>query len=295
MRAQVRSFEGADGLTLVGDGYGELGAPPVLLLHGGGQTRHAWGTTAQTLAEAGRYVVSLDARGHGDSDWSPLGDYRHDPMIDDVRSVSEVLADEAGGTVPALVGASMGGIISLLAIGERRLEASALVLVDIATRMEESGVDKILSFMRSGQAGFASVDEAADAVSAYQPHRPRPTDVSGLTKNLRRRDGRWYWHWDPAFLDPDPTTPRRSRDPQRLDQAARSLTLPVLLVRGRASDVVSEDSARYFCELVPHARYVDIADAHHMVAGDRNDAFGAAVVEFLTADSARVGEDHTEA
>ncbi|MEM9034935.1 MAG: alpha/beta hydrolase [Actinomycetota bacterium] len=283
MEAVVRSFAGAGGITLIGDAYGEVGAAPVLLMHGGGQTRHAWGNTAETLAAAGRYVVSLDARGHGDSDWSPDADYTHDPMIEDARAVAGVLADEAGGRAPAFVGASMGGIISLLAIGERHVDASALVLVDIATRMEESGVDKILTFMRSGTEGFASVEEAADAVSAYQPHRPRPKDVSGLKKNLRQReDGRWYWHWDPAFMDPDGKTPRRSRDPDRLDDAARALTIPTLLVRGRASDVVSEEGARYFLELVPHAEYVDIADAHHMVAGDRNDAFGTAVVDFLT-------------
>ncbi len=277
-----REFTTADGLTLVGDEYGERGDPPVLLLHGGGQTRHAWGGTAATLAAAGSYVVSLDQRGHGDSDWAPDGDYSHEPMIEDVRHVSAVLGAEAGDTAPAFVGASMGGIISLLAIGERHVDARALVLVDIATRMEDEGVGKILSFMRSGASGFASLDEAADAVAAYQPHRPRPSSTDGLRKNLRQReDGRWYWHWDPAFIDPEGKTPRRSRDPHRLDDAARALEIPTLLVRGRMSDVVSEDGARVFRELVPHAEYVDVAGAHHMVAGDRNDAFGEAVVDFL--------------
>ncbi|MEO1061040.1 MAG: alpha/beta hydrolase [Actinomycetota bacterium] len=282
MAGSRREFTTSGGITLVADEYGERGRPPVLLLHGGGQTRHAWGGTAATLADAGSYVVSLDQRGHGDSDWAPDADYSHDPMIEDVRSVCDELAAEAGGTPPALVGASMGGIISLLAIGERHLDARALVLVDIATRMEDEGVGKILSFMRSGADGFASLDEAADAVAAYQPHRPRPKSTDGLRKNLRQReDGRWYWHWDPAFIDPEGKTPRRSRDPQRLDDAARELTIPTLLVRGRMSDVVSEEGARVFLGLVPHAEYVDVADAHHMVAGDRNDAFGSAVVDFL--------------
>jgi pimeloyl-ACP methyl ester carboxylesterase len=177
----------------------------------------------------------------------------------------------------------MGGIISLLAIGERHVDARALVLVDIATRMEDEGVGKILAFMRGGTDGFASLDEAADSVAAYQPHRPRPKSTDGLRKNLRQgEDGRWYWHWDPAFIDPEGKSPRRSRDPRRLDDAARALTIPTLLVRGRMSDVVSEEGARVFRELVPHAEYVDVADAHHMVAGDRNDAFGTAVVGFLS-------------
>ncbi len=278
----LRRFRSATEITLVGDAYGERGDPPVLMLHGGGQTRHAWGATAERLAASGWYVVSLDQRGHGDSDWAGDGDYTHDAFIADIDAVGGVLSDEAGGTRPVLVGASMGGIVSLLGIGEGRLDARALVLVDIATRMEERGVSKILSFMRSGADGFATLDEAADAVAAYQPHRPRPRDPSGLRKNLRRReDGRWYWHWDPAFIDADGRTPRRTRDPGRLDDAAAALRLPVLLVRGGSSDVVSAEGAAVFCQQVPHARYVDVADAHHMVAGDRNDVFSGAVTEFL--------------
>jgi pimeloyl-ACP methyl ester carboxylesterase len=278
----VRRFTTPSGLTVVGDDYGPGSRPPVLLLHGGGQTRHAWGGTAEVLADHGFHVVSLDARGHGDSDWSPEGDYSHQAMIDDLECVADLVADEAGGVRPALVGASMGGIISLLGLARRPDIGRALVLVDVATRMEEEGVGKIQAFMRGAPSGFASVEEAADAVAAYQPHRPRPKDVSGLRKNLRlREDGRWYWHWDPEFINPEGKSPRASRNPEMLDAAAASLTVPVLLVRGRMSDVLSEEGAQFFLAQVPHARYVDVAGAAHMVAGDRNDAFTSAVVEFL--------------
>mgnify|MGYP003350667560 CR=1 FL=1 len=133
--------------------------------------------------------------------------------------------------------------------------------------------------------GFASLDEVADAVHAYNPHRPRPTDLSGLRKNVRQRaDGRWYWHWDPAFITSRPfegeSRQLRSR-PDLLDDAARSLRVPTLLVRGRQSDLLSEQGAREFLDIVPHARYADVGGAGHMVAGDRNDAFNDAVVTFL--------------
>ncbi|HEX5367090.1 MAG TPA: alpha/beta hydrolase, partial [Acidimicrobiales bacterium] len=99
-------------------------------------------------------------------------------------------------------------------------------------------------------------------------------------KNLRHgEDGRWRWHWDPAFLAGGDRARRRA--PDDLDQAAANLSLPTLLVRGRLSDMVSEEGARLFLQQCPHARYVDVADATHMVVGDRNDVFVTAVMEFL--------------
>ena len=129
--------------------------------------------------------------------------------------------------------------------------------------------------------GFDSLEEVAEAIANYQPHRKRPRDISGLEKNLRQgEDGRWRWHWDPAFLARPPGGAEPPRG--RLEAAARALEVPTLLVRGRASDVLSEELAREFLGLVPGAEYVDVADAAHMVAGDRNDAFTLAVSRFLS-------------
>jgi pimeloyl-ACP methyl ester carboxylesterase len=160
-----------------------------------------------------------------------------------------------------------------------------LVLVDVAARLEVAGMERIRDFMLSRPDGFASLEEAADTIAAYNPNRPRPKDVSGLQSVLRQRpDGRWAWHWDPAFMGMDPDRARQGRDPtdpELLDRSARAVTIPTLLVRGRQSDLLSEAGAAHLQELVPHARYVDVAGAGHMVAGDRNDAFGAAVTAFL--------------
>jgi pimeloyl-ACP methyl ester carboxylesterase len=185
-----------------------------------------------------------------------------------------------------LIGASLGGLSSLVAIAEAPpgvTVAGGLVLVDVAPRLEEEGIARIAEFMLGNLDGFASLEEVADAVAAYNPHRPRPTDLSGLRKNVRRHeDGRWYWHWDPRFLLGGRTDePRSLRNEDRLDAAARAITVPTLLVRGRQSDVLSEEGARHLVSLVPHARYVDVGGAGHMVAGDRNDAFNDAVIEFL--------------
>jgi pimeloyl-ACP methyl ester carboxylesterase len=272
------------GLELAADAYGPDDGPPVLLFPGGGQTRHSWDGTARLLGNKGWRATTVDLRGHGDSDWAPDGDYSLDAFAADVRDVARA----TGRRPPALVGASLGGISSLIAIAEDdqatdRPVASALVLVDVAPRLEPEGVARIGAFMLRHLDGFASLEDVADAVAAYNPHRPRPSDLSGLRKNVRQHDdGRWYWHWDPRFMTPGRIDePRSIRNEDRLERAAQALTLPVLLVRGRHSDVLSEAGARNLQALVPHARFVDVAGAGHMVAGDRNDVFNDAVVGFL--------------
>lgn len=267
----------ASGLELVADRHGSsIERPPVLLLHGGGQTRHSWGGTAEHLAVRGYEAWTLDLRGHGDSGWSPDGDYTIEAMVEDLDAVCAEI-----GRAPVLVGASMGGIVGLVSEGSLRpRRMRGLVLVDIATQMEEQGVDRIVSFMSAAPEGFASLDEAADAIETYRPNRPRPSNLEGLKKNLRLgEDGRWRWHWDPAFLSGKSRNERR--DPDALGNAARALVVPTLLVRGRVSDMLSLQGVEIFRQQCPHARFVDIADAGHMVVGDRNDAFTDAVVDFM--------------
>jgi pimeloyl-ACP methyl ester carboxylesterase len=277
-------LDGRDGIRIAADVLGPDDGSPVVLLHGGGQTRHSWARTSVVLAEAGWRVSSLDLRGHGESDWAPDGDYSLDAFRDDVVAIIAKFSMR-----PALVGASLGGIASLVAIadaGGGTERASSLTLVDVAPRLEAAGRDRIGAFMTASPDGFATLEEAADAVAAYNPHRPRPSDLSGLKKNLRQRaDGRWVWHWDPSFVRGRLGSADETRtslvDPARLERAAASLTLPTLLVRGRSSDILSEAGARAFLDLVPHARYADVAGAGHMVAGDRNDVFNEAILGFL--------------
>jgi non-heme chloroperoxidase len=180
---------------------------------------------------------------------------------------------------PVLVGASMGGGTSLVAVGEGHVDATALVLVDIAPRIEPDGVAKIQAFMTARPEGFGSLEEVADAIAAYQPHRQRARNLDGLAKNVRLgEDGRYRWHWDPRFRSGQRDLGQRQA---RLEECARSLTLPTLLVRGGLSDILSEEGAASFLALCPHAEYVNVQGAAHMVAGDRNDIFAQAVIEFL--------------
>jgi pimeloyl-ACP methyl ester carboxylesterase len=278
------TFIGASGNKLAADVYGEEGTA-VLLLHGGGQTRHAWRKTAVEIARTGRTAYALDQRGHGDSEWT--GAYAFTDFAADLRTVADELTKRSGQR-PIVIGASLGGIAALLAEGAAERDSakvfSALVLVDITPRVDPSGVDKIHGFMRAhSREGFASIAEAADAVAQYLPHRPRPPSHDGLKKNLRMSpDGRWRWHRDPRVMDGDRTVMHdRGALETSLVEAAKKLKIPALLVRGSSSELVQEAHAKEFLELVPHAEFADVSGARHMVAGDRNDSFSAAILSFL--------------
>lgn len=275
-RSLERRFVTSSGISLAATVVGSAAGPPVVLTHGAGQTRNAWRATAQWLAAAGFQAVTVDMRGHGDSQWAPDARYDRDALVDDLVDVCLALA-----TSPALVGASSGGMTSLLAVGEGRIDASALVLVDVVPELELDGVQPIVAFMTAYPDGFATLDAAAQAVAEYLPHRPRPVTVDGLRRNLRcGADGRWRWHWDPRFLGG--ALEERLRLTPRAQEAVASLEIPTLLVRGAASDVVSVAGVESFLEAAPHAEYLDVTGAGHMVAGDDNDRFGSALVGFLS-------------
>jgi pimeloyl-ACP methyl ester carboxylesterase len=276
--ATLLELEGHGGLRLVADAWGDPRNPPVLFAHGSGQTRHAWGNAARTLAERGWYALTMDMRGHGDSGWSPDGIYELERFSEDLRLVATTFPRP-----PAVVGASLGGISALLAQHASGNEAfSSIVLVDVTPRFDREGAKRIVSFMWANlEEGFESLEEAAETIASYLPHRPRRQNLTGLQKNLRLGpDGRYRWHWDPQFLTTGP--PKMSVEGSNpLEDAARALRVPALLVRGAMSELVSEEHVRHFLELAPHARYVDVSGAGHMVAGDRNDAFTQAIVEFF--------------
>jgi pimeloyl-ACP methyl ester carboxylesterase len=287
------TFGGAGGIQLRGDRRGRVDAPPVVFLHGGGQTRFSWGGTATAVAERGWQAVTLDARGHGESDWAADGNYRLSSFAQDLDAALAGLPAN-----PVVIGASLGGLTSILLAGELHPGVLAgLVLVDIVPDMEARGADRIQAFMSENVTdGFGSLEDVADAIAAYNPHRPRPSDLSGLRKNLRLRDGRWYWHWDPAFISGgDDHGPNEITDVVRLDAAVSEIErgdVPLLLVRGRVSDLVSEAKAEQFLRQHPKAQFADVSGAGHMVAGDRNDAFTETVVSFLSASPAQAPSHH---
>jgi peroxiredoxin len=274
--------EGVGGVRIVADRQGDPTARAVVFLHGGGQTRRSWGRAAAAVARRGYQAVTVDLRGHGESDWSTDGDYRVTSFAGDVIEVLRGLPPR-----PVLVGASLGGFTSMLLAGEMAPQlAGAVVLVDIVPDMEQSGANRIHAFMSDRvESGFGSLDEVADAIAEYNPHRPRPTDLEGLTTNLRRRGDRWYWHWDPRFISGTAAFPPfEVTDADRMHEAVAAILqndLPMLLIRGQMSDLVSQQRAEQFLARFPQVEFADVRGAGHMVAGDRNDIFAEAVLDFL--------------
>lgn len=272
-------FAGHAGLRLHGDAAGPEDGLPVLLLHGGGQTRRSWGAALEALAAHGAHAVAIDLRGHGDSDWSPAGAYLPLDFAQDVDPAVRTLSARSGDRPVLLVGASMGGLAALAATPGLGHLVAGLVLVDVVPQLRLDGAARIVEFMLSAPDGFASVDEAADAVAAYLPHRPRPSDHDGLLRNLRQRpDGRWDWHWDPRVVSG--ARHELGSILAGLNEAAAAVTVPTLLIRGRLSDVVDDEGVADLQGLLPHLQVVDVATAAHTAAADDNDAFVSALLAF---------------
>ncbi len=286
---EERSFVGADGNRLAATVF-RGGCPPVLFFHGGGQTRYAWDSSARAVQQAGWTSITVDMRGHGESEWLIDKQYAFEDFGRDIACIAAEMEREIG-SKPVAIGASLGGIASLIAQYESAQTAfAALVLVDVTPKMKRDGVEKIIGFMSDRmEQGFATLEEAADVITAYLPNRSRPKSLDGLSKNLRLgKDGRYRWHWDPALLNGPRPINSGSSEAFRMD-AARALTIPTLLVHGSKSELVSQEQAQAFQDLVPHARLADVSGAGHMVAGDRNDAFQAAILRFLKEDVGLVG------
>jgi pimeloyl-ACP methyl ester carboxylesterase len=265
-------------LQLAVETWNPQGAPDLLFAHGFGQTRGAWNGTAAALARAGCRCVTFDARGHGESDRVDAATgYHMDQFAGDLLRLAAAQPQP-----PVLVGASMGGLLGIVLAGERRPSPfRALVLVDITPRWETAGVQRILAFMQAHPDGFANYADAADQVAAYMPQRRERKSGEQLRPLLREgADGRLRWHWDPALLAGDLVQESERYQP-RLLAAAANIDVPVLLLSGGRSDVVSRGTVDEFLQLVPQARHVELAQATHMVAGDANDAFTNEVIHYV--------------
>ena len=146
-------------VALAADRYGDPAGPPVVFLHGGGQTRHSWGRAAAAVADVGWCAVTIDLRGHGESTWDPTGAYDLDDYAGDLVAVFDQLGQE-----PVVIGASLGGLAAIRAMGGLRPGSGrGLVLVDIVPAMEYA------------------------ASSSHQDTRNHETETGGVRPRMRSR------------------------------------------------------------------------------------------------------------
>ena len=148
-------------------------------------------------------------------------------------------------------------------------------------RFEKNGSARIRDFMVSHVHGFESLEHAADAIAAYLPHRKRRAEPRRAQEEPAPARRPLVLALGPGVPAPSRTTIRSSAS-RKLEQAAIDLTIPILLIRGKLSDVVSPEGVQDFLAKVPRAEFVELSDAGHTAAGDDNDAFSDVVVEFVT-------------
>ena len=270
---------GGEGPALAAEQYLPSGEPRgrILLLHGGGQTRHSWRKSVGRIVASGWEAIAYDSRGHGESEWAADASYSLDDLVADAARVAMSV-----GTPVILCGASMGGITALALQAAHPEIGQAIILVDITPRIEPAGAKRIVSFMSGAPDGFASLYDANLDIAEFSGRSPQVIDEAGLRRILRHGDdGRWRWHWDPVFLGA--RTADLEQDSKTLRRAALGVRVPTLLIRGGASDIVSLEGAQELLDLIPQASFVDVIGAGHMVAGDDNDAFTTAILNFLKA------------
>ena len=285
---------GHSAFTMVADrqvhylAWGRRTAAPVVCLHGGAQTAYMWESLGAALA-SDHCVLAPDLPAHGDSDPDAepvpgaVGVSRQQLAASVVRFLDHVGVDRA-----VFVGASLGGITALTIAAEEPARVAGIALVDIGHRLEDEGVARIVEFM-SKHESFASLEEAAAAVSEYLPGRPTPSSPERLRRNLRQRpDGRWEWKHtfgrtlrEAAQGDPDRSPGDWRGLTQGMDDEFTRLRCPVLVMRGSRSDVLSDEGAQEVAALIPDARVATIGAAGHHAAGDNPETTVSLVREFL--------------
>jgi pimeloyl-ACP methyl ester carboxylesterase len=234
------------------------GDPELVLLHGGAQNAHTWDTVALAL---GRPLVAIDLPGHGRSDWRP--DKAYWPA-ENARAVAAAVRELAPNAA-AVVGMSLGGLTALALASEAPELVRRLVLVDVTPGVDEGKASAIISFI-AGPESFASFDEILDRTVTYNPTRSVSSLRRGILHNAHERpDGTWAWRYDRFEIPEGSTIP----DFGDLWSYVDAVDVPLFLVRGADSPVVSDDDVAELTRRQPAVRVAVVEGAGHSVQGDQ--------------------------
>ena len=248
----------------------------MLLLHGFAQSGHSFDFVSLALCEKFR-VIALDLRGHGESDWSEAIDYRRETMLTDVAGVMEHLGLDSA----SLVGLSLGGTVGYMLAAAKPELVRSLVIVDIAPRVEQVGVNRVRGFVE-GDDYFDSIEVMIEAVRAFRPGRTDEQLKGSVLRNARRLDdGRWSWKYDPVMRRPEGRPKTGPDQENELWSALEAVRCPTLVIRGADSDVVSPATVDEMVSRIPDASAVTVEKAGHLVPGDNPVGFIRAIEPFL--------------
>ena len=245
---------------------------PIVFLHGGGLTAHTWDCVAAMMRDRFR-CIALDQRGHGDSEWSPVIDYRIASHVGDIEGFIDAMRLER----PILVGQSMGGLNSIAYATRHSDRMRAMVIVDVAPEIGASGAERIRDFASTPE--LDSPDAFLERAVKFNSLRDPAVLRRSLHYNLRETPaGKWTFKHDQRRRTDDAMR-SFTEDRARLVAEVSKIKCPTLVVRGALSDVLTDDGAAKFAGSLPSGRWVRIEKSGHNVQGDNPrallDAMGA--------------------
>lgn len=281
-------FLSVNGLRLHHLDWGGAGETPIVLLHGIRLHAHCWNDFSRRFRST-YHVLALDARGHGNSDWSGAGDYHLHSYYEDLRAVMD-----AGKLPPAiLIGHSLGARTCMLYTHLHPERVQKLVLVDMGAGLPHPiGAGDFSRITETPPPrDFGSHQEAADYLGAILKRAPRDLIEESVRQGMRQRtDGRYLWKYDPSLGGPPKPMPgKREWD---LWEAVKTIACPTLLLRGEHSKVVTEEIARRMAAEMADCRLERIDDAGHALFTEQPSAFADRVGEFIGAGIPPTRTDH---
>jgi pimeloyl-ACP methyl ester carboxylesterase len=273
----------SQGLRLHCADWGNEGASPILLVHGGRDHCRSWDAIARALAPH-FHVMAPDLRGHGDSDWTRGGSYSLTEYVYDLSR----LVRHVGAQQVAIIGHSMGGMVGLIYAATFPDQVSGLVVLDGVTVMPNtksgSAHERIAKWV--GQLDdleyreprrYATIEQAAAQMRVYNKRLPPELALHLATFGVRRNaDDTYSWKFDPY---------QRARAPHRLSSEDHvslwsRIICPVLLLHAEESFLKSSETAglaKYF----QNARAETISGAGHWLHHDKPKEVLRAIRAFL--------------
>ncbi|WP_188770842.1 alpha/beta fold hydrolase [Novosphingobium endophyticum] len=248
--------------------------PPLVLIHGGGDHSRSWDWVARRLC-ARWHVIAVDLRGHGDSDWSPEGNYGEGVLVRDLLLLLDALAIRRATIIAHSLGANIAMRFAavfpermnrLVSIEGLLASPDRLVLVDntpMRTRLR-TWLEETERIRMRVPRHFRSMDEATARMKERNPHLAGER-LHHLTHHAVRLgdDGFYRWKVDPMIRK---RPPDMSND--ALNDLWRALTCPILLLYG-AESWASNPGMDGRLGLFANARLRVIEEAGHWVHHDR--------------------------
>ena len=274
MQTGSHFFKNRSGLKLHYLSWGQPEQPVIIMLHGLRSYAATWHLLAPLLAER-FYVVALDQRGRGESDWAEYSTYQTEYYVHDLEDLmAELNIDQV-----ILLGHSLGGTNALEFTRLHPEQVRALIVEDIGpgSSIQGDGAERIRREMQTTPLSFNSWDEAAAFWKKLRPLIDEQGIQSRLQHTLVEKQGQIHWRHDQEGI----AKARLTFPSIDLWPAVESLNCPTLFIKGGLSDFLSAETLQQIRVKKHHVQAVEIAGASHYVHDDQTEQFNQTVQDFL--------------